>query len=190
MICDATPRGRCGPGARPLRKRIRDERELNTQSICAVSGCITFVHVCICRIDAAISDAAKPIGWWVWVRGSYYLDVGRPTSPPQCATIQHKHRAGAPGAQTCHQGPQQRNQNCRFSQIQRNWSRNQNSRLTPESRESGQKSELPVYCLPGCEVGITLTNLSSKSPHGFFSSIQEVCVLLVGWAAGLSNVKL
>ena len=108
MICDATPRGRCGPGARPLRKRIRDERELNTQSICAVSGCITFVHVCICRIDAAISDAAKPIGWWVWVRGSYYLDVGRPTSPPQCATIQHKHRAGAPGAQMCHQGPSSR----------------------------------------------------------------------------------
>ena len=69
---------------------------------------------------------------------------------------------------------EKRNQNCRFSQIQRNWSRNQNSRLTPGSRESGQKSELPVYCLPGCEVGITLTNLSSKSPHGFFSSIQGV----------------
>ena len=96
----------------------------------------------------------------------------------QPTTVRH-HTAQTPfwrpGCTNVSPGPQQqRNQNCRFSQIQRNWSRNQNSRLTPESRESGQKSKLPVYCLPGCEVGITLTNLSSKSPHGFFSSIQGV----------------
>ena len=78
-------------------------------------------------------------------------DLLRPPAP-YTGTIQHKQQAqsSAPGAQTCHQQrPKlQRNQNCRLTQIQGNWSRNQNSRLAPESRESGQKSELPVYCLP------------------------------------------
>ena len=34
------------------------------------------VHGRICQIDAAISDAPKPIGWELCVRASYYLDVG------------------------------------------------------------------------------------------------------------------
>ena len=90
--------------------------------------------VCICQIDAAISDAPKPIGWPLWVRASYYLHVGR--RPPYEGTNSTR---AAPGAQTCHQQrPElQRNQNCRLTQIQRNWSRNQNSPLTPESRGIG-----------------------------------------------------
>ena len=38
------------------------------------------------------------------------------------------------------------------------------SPLSPE-QESGQKSELPVYCFSRSPAGITLTNLSSKSAH-------------------------
>ena len=174
---------------RPLRKRIRDERDLSTHLY--VSGCTTlYGSVCICQIDAAISDAAKPIGWPLWVRASYYLHVGRraPYEGTNSTRAPRVHKRVTSSAPSCRE--------IRIAASHKSREIGAEIRIprSPSSpEESGQKSELPVYCLHRSPAGITLTNLSSKSPHVFLTRTLSLLHfhLIHGWdpLAALSNVK-
>ena len=145
------------------------------------------VHGRICQIDAAISDAPKPIGWELCVRASYYLDVGTCPAHPvppysttgtpwSCINVSPTPRAREKSESPPHTNTEKLEQKSEFQ---------------AHLEESGQKSELPVYCLVRAGAGITLIELSSKSPHVLslkvdnFLSSSSPCHQ---WSV-LSNVK-
>ena len=122
--------------------------------------------MCICRIDAAISDAPKPIGWLVWVRASYYLHVGRPAGP----SIEHC-TAGSTIPPRVDKRVTSSAPSCREIRIAASHkSREIGAEIripgSPPSRENRARNQNCRFtACPSCEAGITLTNLSSKSPH-------------------------
>ena len=93
--------------------------------ICTYLDAQLCTSVCICRIDAAISDAPKPIGWLLWVRASYYLHVGRPA--PATSTIYRHHTAQTAGTEL--------RPGC--------------TNVSPAAPQAAEKSELPPHTNPG-----------------------------------------
>ena len=167
--------------------------------ICTYLDAQLCTSVCICRIDAAISDAPKPIGWLLWVRASYYLHVGRPAGP----RVRHHtaQTAGCTSPPRVHKRVTSSAPSCREIRIAASHkSREIGAEIripgSPPSRENRARNQNCRFtACPSCGAGITLTNLSSKSPHvSQYSSHHHFVshgVSVYWWdrLAVLSNVK-